>query len=248
MNRNVNGFYTFPGGRITCQGCTLEYLIMEAFDVQPFQISSAPSWLDADRFDLEARPPASSKSSKSNPALPKLPPNDEQRQMLRSLLIDRFQLKYHVEMKEGLVYILTKGKKELKLQEAKNKDEFPWAGSAGGGAPFAQGIRGANISMPQFAKRLSGSMDHPVLDQTGIVGSFDFKFEYVGDDPQKPDVMASILTSVQGLGLKLEFGERGGRAHHDRPRGKTVCELICCRAISSASGFQFARFFATSTT
>jgi uncharacterized protein (TIGR03435 family) len=42
-----------------------------------------------------------------------------------------------------------------------------------------------------------------VLDQTGLKGSFDFKFQYSSDDPH-PDVTSSILASVQALGLKLE--------------------------------------------
>jgi uncharacterized protein (TIGR03435 family) len=194
---------TWPGGRITVTMYTLKQLMEEAFSVQPFQISGGPHWIDEDRYDLEARPPASSKSSKANPPFSKLPPNDEQRQMLQTLLADRFQLKYHVETKEGLVYLLVKAKKELKLQSAKNKDDYPWAGSAGGGVPFAHGIRGENISMAQLATRLSGPLGHLVLDQTGIEGSFDFMVEYASDDPNS-DVIASILTSIQALGLKLE--------------------------------------------
>ena len=38
----INGLYTYPGGRIVCNGCTLESLIMQAFDVQSFQISGGP--------------------------------------------------------------------------------------------------------------------------------------------------------------------------------------------------------------
>jgi uncharacterized protein (TIGR03435 family) len=194
---------TWPGGRITVTMFTLKQLMEEAFNVQPFQISGGPRWINEDRYDIEARPPASSKSSKANPSNRKLPPNDEQRQMLQTLLVDRFQLKYHIETKEGSVYLLVKGKKDLKLKDAKNKDEFPWAGSAPGGAPFANGIVGENISMAQLAKRLSGFLNRPVLDRAGIEGSFDFKSDYASGDPDA-DVISSILTSIQALGLKLE--------------------------------------------
>jgi uncharacterized protein (TIGR03435 family) len=200
------GLYTWPGGRITGENCTLEYLIEQAYDILPFQISG-PNWVHEDRFDLEARPPASSKSSRSNPSNDKLPPNDEQRQMLQVLLADRFALKYHKETREATVYLLTRNKKDLKLQPSKDADAYPWAGSARGGAPFAQGIAGTNITMALFAKRLSAALGHPVLDQTGIEGSFDFKSDYIADNPQDPDIVASILTSIQGLGLKLESGK-----------------------------------------
>jgi uncharacterized protein (TIGR03435 family) len=194
---------TWPGGRITVTMYTLKQLMEEAFSVQSFQISGGPRWIDEDRYDIEARPPASSKSSKATPPLSKLPPNDEQRQMLQTLLVDRFQLKFHIETKEGSVYLLMKGKKEPKLLKAKNKDEFPWAGSVRGGPFRADGIAGTNISMTQLAARLSQPLGRPVLDKTGIEGSFDFRSEYASDDP-RPHVIASILTSIQGLGLKLE--------------------------------------------
>jgi uncharacterized protein (TIGR03435 family) len=41
------------------------------------------------------------------------------------------------------------------------------------------------------------------LDQTGLNGSFDFKYDQASDDPH-PDVAAWIITSLQALGLKLE--------------------------------------------
>jgi uncharacterized protein (TIGR03435 family) len=47
------------------------------------------------RYEIEARPPSTSKSSKANPSTPKAPLNGEQREMLQSLLIDRFQLQFH---------------------------------------------------------------------------------------------------------------------------------------------------------
>ena len=68
---------------------TLEMLIEEAFDVQSFQVSGGPQWNNDERFDIVAIPPASSKSSKANPPYPQAPPNDEQRQMLQTLLAAR---------------------------------------------------------------------------------------------------------------------------------------------------------------
>jgi uncharacterized protein (TIGR03435 family) len=201
--REIGGFYTFPGGRIKTTACTLKLLIEVAFSVQSFQISGGPGWMNDDRWDIEAKPPASSKSSKANPAYPKVPPNEEQRQMLQALLADRFQLKLHRQAREGSVYLLVKGNKELKLQAAKDEDVFPWAGGIGGGGISGDGIAGTNASMQILASRLSPALGRPVLDETGLKGSFDFKFEYPSTDP-RPDVISAILTSVQGLGLKLE--------------------------------------------
>lgn len=178
---------------------------MFAFDVQPFQIAGGPAWMHTDRYDIVAKPPASSESSRLNPPSTRSPLSEEQRQMLQSLLIDRFQLKFHREDRTGSVFVLAKGRGELKLQPPKDEHEFSWAGSNAGGAINGDGLAGKNISMPQFAVRLSRYLQRPVLDKTGLKGSFDFKYENVNDDPgTMQDVVTSILTSVVGLGLKLE--------------------------------------------
>ncbi len=200
------GIYTYPGGRIAAYGYTLEKLIEEAFRVQPFQVSGGPRWIREDRYDVVAKPPESSKSSKSMPPYPKAPPNDEQRQMLQTLLQDRFRLQYHRETREGPVYLLVRTNKDLKLQDAKNKDDYPWAGSVGGGAFSGDGLAGINVSMEELARRLSPYLERLVLDQTGLTGSYDFKYEYHSGDAES-DRIASILTSVQALGLKLEPGK-----------------------------------------
>ena len=196
------GLFSYPGGRIVANAMTLELLMIEAFDVQEFQLSGGPGWMRTDRYQIEAKPPASSALVNARPSPPDRP-NEEQRQMLQALLADRFQLKIHREAKDGSVYLLTKSGKALKLQAPKNIDEAPWAGGLGGGNISGDGLAGKNISMAQLAKRLSWFMGRPVIDQTGIEGSFDFLYDQVSDDPH-PDVAAWIITSVQALGLRLE--------------------------------------------
>jgi uncharacterized protein (TIGR03435 family) len=200
----INGFYTYPGGRVVGRGCTLEYLVDLAFDIQSFQISGGPGWMHDERFEVEARPPASSLSAKANPLSAKSPPSAEQRQMLQALLAERFQIKFHREIKEGPVYLLLKGSRPLQLQPAKEqgKSDFSWVGSPSGGMIVGDGMAGQNISMPILASRLSRYLERPVLDQTGITGFFDFKFAYATEEPRL-DVVSAILASAQGIGLKL---------------------------------------------
>jgi len=198
------GLFTYTGGRITATNYTLEMLIEEAYSVQRFQISGGPRWIGNDRYSIVAKPPESSKSSKSMPPYEKAPPNEEQLLMLQALLADRFHLQFHREMKEGPVYLLTAGNKELKLKPAKSADDFPWVGRPGGGGTVSgNGIAGTNASMQFLATRLTGYLRRPVLDRTGLKGAFDFQFEYAADDNQ-PDAIASIFASIQGLGLKLQ--------------------------------------------
>jgi uncharacterized protein (TIGR03435 family) len=204
----INAFLAYPGGKVVAKGCTLQYLIMVAFDVEEFQISDGRSRINLshDRYDIEAKPPATSQSVKSDPTNPKEPPSDEQRQMLQTLLMDRFQLKFHRESRRGPVYILSRGKGNLKLQNAQNKDEYRWAGDALGGMPIGRGLAGQNISMPLLAVRLSSWLKRPVLNQTGIKGSYDFQYIYA-PEPSPEAVISSIFTSLKEIGLQLKSGK-----------------------------------------
>ena len=199
----IIGMFTYPGGRITASLCTLKMLIEQAFDLQEFQVSGGPAWAGDLRWNLEAIPPASSKSSQTRPLNNKLPPNGEQRQMLQSLLADRFHLAYRKEAKETQVYFLLKGDKPLELHRAKDETAFPWVGVLAGGG---EGIAGTNATTELVAKRLSPYLGRIVIDKTGITGAFDFRYDYPYPREDHPDVIGLILASVRGLGLKLEAG------------------------------------------
>jgi uncharacterized protein (TIGR03435 family) len=192
----IGGVHNYPGGRIGVRGCTVEQLIQQAFNIQRFQVSGGPGWMRADRYDIDAKPPDSAKSRQSMPAYQKVPINAEQRQMLQSLLVDRFGLRFHHETREGSVYLLEKGTKPLKWTDSKNKDEFPWA------SIVADGLRGENENMLDLAWRLSDMLAVPVIDKTGIAGSFDFHIPY--EAGQDADLVLAIQATLRDLGLKLE--------------------------------------------
>ena len=193
---------TFPGGRILANMVPLDYFTSVAFDMQIFQIEGGPKWLHDDRWDMEAKPPAGSKAAKSNPRMWKLPPNADQRLMMQSLLADRFQMRWHRETREGPVYFLVKTDK-LKLRDAKDKEDFPWVGTARNTGP---GLWGLNATMELLAKRLSDDVKRPIIDRTGIEGSYDFDFE-LERNWDNWDVVSAVIAAVQGIGLKLESGK-----------------------------------------
>jgi uncharacterized protein (TIGR03435 family) len=192
----IGGVHNLPGGRIEFRGCTLEFLIQEAFEVHRFQVSGGTAWMRSERYDIDAKPPESSESSRSRPPYPKVPMNHEQLQMLQALLAERFQLQYRRDTREGPIYLLIKGSKPLGMTDSKDKNEFPWS------RVTARGLVGTNESMSDLAWRLSQDLERPVVDRTEIAGSFDFDVPYsAGDDP---DLVAETLATVQELGLKLE--------------------------------------------
>jgi uncharacterized protein (TIGR03435 family) len=57
--------------------------------------------------------------------------------------------------------------------------------------------------MALLAEKLAASLAHPVLNETGITGNFDFRFEYAADETL-PDQGPSVFTAIRQLGLNLE--------------------------------------------
>src|SRR5450755_4746486 len=78
---------------------TLKNLIALAYDLSPRTISGGPGWMETQHFDIEAVTPGSVKPSRR-----------EQMQMLQTLLVERFKLKFHREPKEFSIYELTVAK------------------------------------------------------------------------------------------------------------------------------------------
>ena len=187
---------TYPGGRITATNYTLEMLMEEAYSVQNFQISGGPRWIGDERYSIEAKPPASSKSSESNPPYPKWPLNEEQRLMLRALLADRFHLQLHRETKDIPGYDLVVAKNGPKMKESAgplDPDERPGriAGERKmdadgfvilppGRVPMMMNsgdrtvLREADDTMQQFAERLQNEVGRSVIDATGLRAKYDF--------------------------------------------------------------------------
>ncbi|HUN85384.1 MAG TPA: TIGR03435 family protein [Terracidiphilus sp.] len=196
------GLYTYPGGRIQAGYCTLRTLLEYAFSIQPFQIEGGPHWINEEHFEITAIPPDSSAARRLMPASIKEPPNKEQRQMLQALLIDRFGLKYHFKTKEGKVYWMVRKDKELRLTGAKDKTQLPFVNvnvyhdGVGNGEMVGQ-----NTSMGFMAQRLSRILGVPVIDKTGIAGTFDFHVP--APESANADITNATLEGLGQLGLKL---------------------------------------------
>jgi uncharacterized protein (TIGR03435 family) len=197
------GMYVYPGGRMTVTNYTLRMLVHEAWLIEDFLIEGGPKWATEDRYSIVATPPAGSKSSQVKPNNPKLPPIEEERLMLQSLLAERFKLVMHEETKEAPAFALTVAGQGNKMKPPKDPDDFPVVVYGRTGHPDTPDfLRAYNAGMQHITKRFSDMLKRPVVDQTGLQGSFDFFFEYVqgiSEDAHGP----SLVTAVQSIGLKL---------------------------------------------
>src|SRR5262245_11808384 len=103
--------HRLPGGRFRAVNATVQSLIRIAYQLQDFQISGGPDWMNSTTFDVEATPDRP--FSFENPA------TDPTFRMLQMLLEQKFQLKLHREHKDMQIYELVVAKNGPKLDEAK---------------------------------------------------------------------------------------------------------------------------------
>jgi len=175
-------------GVVRMRDVTIETCIKWAYRVQRSQVSG-PGLLTSERYDITAKSDA--------------PASDEQmRLMMRALLKERFNLAFHTEKKElrSFALIVTKG--GAKLKQA-TPDEVPYRQNS------AMGTTARATTMQEFVDFLSGPVEKPVVDKTGLSGRWDFAFDftkYMTDPPKSLDDFLVVLNiTLQGeLGLKLE--------------------------------------------
>jgi len=203
-----------PGGRFLATNAWLPSLLQFAYRprnglLMRNQIVGGPSWMDTDRFDIEANAEADAG----------VIPTEEMQLMVRSLLEDRFQLKAHFENRELPIYelVVAKNAPKIKLAEDQNPvtpvttRQIAMPGPGG----IALTISNTAITLSDFATLLQQYAGRPIVDKTSLRGLFDVKLQFSVDvggpsvgtqlglppDPSGP----SIFTAVQEqLGLRLE--------------------------------------------
>lgn len=129
--------------------------------------------------------------------------------MLQALLADRFHLRLHREMRQVAAYLLTVGKNGPKFKEAAGEGgPLLWGLSRKPNGDPAVRLTGDKTSMTRLADSLASLTGRPVLDRTGLKGSFDFTMEYASE-PDAPGSTPfsgpSMFSAFQEqLGLKLD--------------------------------------------
>ena len=129
--------------------------------------------------------------------------------MLRTLLAERFELAVHREKRSLPAYILVVTKTTPLLRRA-NYNVHTKIKS--GGTPYA--LLFEHVSMAQLAQQLGPPMtSRPVIDKTGIEGSFDFTLDlarYILDPATGTPVMNGIgMVDTEGATLRAARDQLG---------------------------------------
>jgi len=179
-------------GSITMRNVRLTGAIRWAYNVLDVQVSG-PDWLNTTRFDIIAKAGAPAKEP-------------EMKQMMQTLLADRFKLELHRQTKEVNAMILTVAKGGHKMKEV-GQESSP---------SFSTGklnLTGKGASIEQLISFLSRELRLPIVDQTGLTGRYDYFMDinaYITDEMRNqggppleaPSIIANALQAQ--LGLKVE--------------------------------------------
>jgi uncharacterized protein (TIGR03435 family) len=181
----------FQGGRIKIVNEPIKLLIRMAFQLQNAQIMGGPEWLEAARYDIEAKT-----------GLPEKIKPDQLGSLMQSLLAERFSLKFHREMRELTVYALETAKDGPKL---KPKSEGESSSSNTTGGPNASHLTATATSMELLAGYMGNRLGCIVLDKTGLTGGYDFKLDWSPDESPASTLPSLVTALREQLGLRLEL-------------------------------------------
>jgi len=203
-------WYLGPPGRgsISILNRPLRGIIIQSFRTQRNMVVGLPDWTESTNYDIVGKGPDPNMT------------NPEVWEMMRSLLIERFHLKYHVENREMPVFALTvvpSGHK-LKLGENGRCAEDIKAGKNCGDImvpPFGTAMY--NMPIGALITGIGARAGRPIIDKTGLTGRYDSNVTWVPDGarfealdlqnvPQeyRPQDMSLFEALEKQLGLKLE--------------------------------------------
>jgi len=190
--------------RFSCRNCSLALLVMRAYEVEFNQIAGLDSRTEL--YDIAAKIPDGA-TKEQFPV------------MLQKLLSRRFHVSLHRETKQMQAYELVVGKSGPKMMESLGGEVSQEASSSGNtldaeGFPvLAKGQSGyASVNgrarmqvlqstMDQLAGKLSNQLDTPVINATGLGGSYDYELHWDGTADGTPSLFSAVESQ---LGLRLQ--------------------------------------------
>jgi uncharacterized protein (TIGR03435 family) len=192
----------FPPGRFTLTGYSLMSLIESAYSVKEYQVLGAPGWMSAERWTLEGE-------------LTQPVRMFSYMQLLQPVLAERYQLKVRRETRTMAIYslVVAKGGFKLKLAEEGAKQ----------GTRYGNMIVDKKYDIRRLAQDLTGNLNMPVVDKTGLTGEYDMDLKWTPDtarpafgdvgnpadlpapDPNRPEIFTAIKEQL-GLELKAAKG------------------------------------------
>lgn len=198
-----NSFINTHDGNFRAENVLLRMIVLSAYNLKDAQLGGLPPWANTARFDIQAKVVEPDKKAFEGLT------DNERRSMLRPILTERFQLKFHHEMKVLPVYelVLAKSGAKVVASELKQGDGKTVHGmSAGSTQIHNRDLTAVAVPMASLVNILSSYLQRIVVDKTGLAGNYDFELKWSPDDASTTDANAPppLITAVQEqLGLRL---------------------------------------------
>jgi bla regulator protein blaR1 len=174
-------------GAITIINTSLRDITILSFRVTANLLSGGPDWIANTNYDIVGKGPDPKATS------------PEVWEMMRSLLIERFQLKYHVENREMPVFALSVATRGLKLTLGENGKCA--ADIKAGKACSDIQPRGAswaimhNMPIGALIQILGNRAGRPIVDRTGLTGRYDANLSWVPPGQKYEDLDLTNVAS-----------------------------------------------------
>jgi uncharacterized protein (TIGR03435 family) len=199
----------FNPGTMRIQNRSIRDLIEFAYDLKSDrQLLDAPSWLTSQRFDIEGK--EDEELGKTLETCPLEQRKQLMRQLVRSVLEERFKLQVTEKTAEVPVLALVVAKGGAKVEVTKSADGKTFRGLVGPAGKID--ARGA--SMQLLADRLARTQEaggRIVVDKTEMAGDYSWSLRWTpdaglsGNPSDEGEAAPTLFTALQEqLGLKLE--------------------------------------------
>ena len=177
-----------PNGEFTTGNLPLRLLIGFAYDLQDAEITG-PESLDAERYSIAAQAEEAVPDRDVGPF----------RLMVRALLAERFELKFHRETQRVRAFGLDRVADVLMAKRAAASEPGPILERRG-----PRSIRVSNAPLaPIFTSWLATRLGSRIINRTGLLGPYTFDLEWE-DEPagRNHDALEAALKSQLGLALE----------------------------------------------
>ena len=165
-----------------------------------------PAWIRSERFEVQGVMPEGAPVPTLGGFLNGTAPALEA--MLRTMLADRFKLEVHREMREAPVYALVPARGGVNVPAAKAGEQTTYRTERRRDADglTVDHLIITNGDSTYIALMLTLITRKPVIDRTGLKGTYSFDLPYAPQDAKPGDSSgASLVTALQEqLGLRLE--------------------------------------------
>jgi uncharacterized protein (TIGR03435 family) len=222
----------YTGGSQMRAGGTLRAMIGMALQISPNvsadMVVGLPKSADSQLWDITAKVPSTGEGAPNVvKGRPQPPPLSVGLEMLRGLLVDRFEIKFHTENREVTVYALTVAGGKPKMIQADEADRAGCKPDPNAPKPYTNiqvMISCKNTTMPELAQNLqqfaNAYIDHPIVDATGLQGGWNFLMGWT------PKALYQAPQAPQPSGADIQASDPGGISAFDAVQKELGLKLV----------------------